>query len=529
MSTSLGHGLRYVAENAMNYGTVSVAVTSIVILYLVRTWGNSGGNLRQVPGPPSPSWIFGHMLQLLLPATYGDYEFGWQKLYGPVYRLKGCFGQDRLMVSDAVSLQYVLNSPDFWYGAALENAVYFLTGKQSLMGAKDHNHKRLRAALNVGFTAAAVRNYLAVFERTAQSLAEQLEDTSGAPIDICPLLSFSTLNTISEAALGHPAKDLGEDFILKNSEIGALVSSQSSVHILADYISTRLPIWVGRAAVYIPTHTFRVIRATKRLSEALGAQVFREKTDAAQAGVDTDTDIYGQLVDLHRSDKNALTEDEIIAQTGMILTAGQETTTNTLAFGLWELARTPELQEKLRAEIHSMGGSKAYDNMPLLNAFIKETLRLYPSIPIAERMAIRDTLIPLATNITTSTGESISHIHVRKGQGVSLGIASYHRQESRWGEDAHEFNPFRWLSGKTTHGDALGPYATLLSFLGGPRTCLGWRFALLEMQVFICELVGKFSFTPPEDDVIRPRFVASLMPTLRDGKKGAPLCVKRIV
>jgi hypothetical protein len=34
----------------------------------------------------------GHMLQLLLPATYGDYEFGWQELYGPVYRLKGCFG-----------------------------------------------------------------------------------------------------------------------------------------------------------------------------------------------------------------------------------------------------------------------------------------------------------------------------------------------------------------------------------------------------------------------------------------------------
>jgi hypothetical protein len=56
-----------------------------------------------------------------------------------------------------------------------------------------------------------------------------------------------------------------------------------------------------------------------------------------------------------------------------------------------------------------------------------------------------------------------------------------------------------------------------------------WPRSLLEMQVFICELVGKFSFTPPEDDVIRPRFVTSLMPTLRDGKKGAPLCVKRIV
>ncbi|KAJ7910383.1 cytochrome P450 [Mycena leptocephala] len=529
MSTLIRDGLRYVVEHAMNYGTVPVALTSILILYPARSWGNTRGNIRQVPGPPSPSWIFGHMLQLLLPATYGDYEFGWQKLYGPVYRLKGCFGQDRLMVSDAVALQYILNSPDFTYGATLETAVYMTFGKKSLMWAKDHNHKRLRAALNVGFTAAAVRNYLAVFEKTAQTLTEQLEDTSEVPTDMCPLLSFSTLSTVSEATLGYPAKDLGEDFMLKNSQIAVLVSSQSPVQILVDYISTRLPIWVGRAAVHIPSQTIGVLRATKRLAEALGAQVVREKTDAAQVGLEIDTDLYAQLVDRHRSDENALTEDEIIAQTGMILAAGQDTTTNTLAFGLWELARAPDLQEKLRAEIHSIGGSGAYDSMPLLNAFIKETLRLYPAIPLAERMAVRDTVIPLADPISTSTGESLSHIHVRKGQGVSLAIASYHRQESRWGEGAHEFNPFRWLSGKTTQGDALGPYATLLSFLGGPRTCLGWRFALLEMQVFICELVGKFSFTPPEDDVVRPRFVATMMPTLRDGKKGAPLFVKRIV
>ncbi|KAJ7928380.1 hypothetical protein B0H13DRAFT_1860575 [Mycena leptocephala] len=72
-----------------------------------------------------------------------------------------------------------------------------------------------------------------------------------------------------------------------------------------------------------------------------------------------------------RSDKNALTEEEIAAQTALILEAGQDTTANTLAFGLLELARAPELQEKPRAEIHSMGGSKAYDSMPLLNVFIK--------------------------------------------------------------------------------------------------------------------------------------------------------------
>lgn len=108
MSALFGEGLGYVVEYA-NYGTVSVALTSILILCLALSWGRSGG-IRHVPGPPSPSWIFGqirhfptsfflltlnepgNMRQLLIPSTYGEYEFGWQKLYGPFYRLKGCFG-----------------------------------------------------------------------------------------------------------------------------------------------------------------------------------------------------------------------------------------------------------------------------------------------------------------------------------------------------------------------------------------------------------------------------------------------------
>ncbi|KAJ7893044.1 cytochrome P450 [Mycena leptocephala] len=550
MSTSIQDGLRYVLEHAMNYGTVPVALTSILILYLIRSLGGTRGNIRHILGPPSPSWTFGqiwlqlslfifftltrkdpgHMLQLLLPPTYGYYEFDWQKLYGPVYRTKGCFGQDRLMVSDSVSLQYILNSPDFTFGPTLENALYFLFGMKSLMGANDHNHKRLRAALNVGFTAAAVRNYLAVFEKAAQSLTEQLEDTSAVPLDVCPLLSISTLSTISEVVLGYPVKALGEDFMSKNFEIAdyitrVIISNQSAVQIVADSISTRLPTWVRRAAINIPTQTFRVIRATKRLSEALGAQVVREKTDAAQQGLEIDTDFYGHLVEQRRSDKNALTE-EIVAQTALILEAGQDTTANTLVFGLLELARALELQEKLRAEIHSMGGSKAYDSMPLLNAVIKETLRMYPAIPLAERMAVRDMLIPLADPIPMSTRESMSHIHVRKGQVVSLGIASYHRQESRWGEDAHEFNPSRWLSGMTTTSDALGPYANLSSkfSLGAPGMsrmafCIT-RDAGLPMRV------GRQIL---EDDAARPRYAATMMPALRDGKRGAPLCVRRMV
>ncbi|KAJ6629771.1 cytochrome P450 [Mycena sp. CBHHK59/15] len=171
----------------------------------------------------------------------------------------------------------------------------------------------------------------------------------------------------------------------------------------------------------------------------------------------------GHLVDLNRSDKkrNGLAPDEVVAQTMIITAAGQDTTANTLALGLVELSRAPEFQEKLRAEVHSTLGytrsaEVAYDGMPLLNAFIKEILRLYPVEAIVDRQAVQDTIIPLTDSLTTLNGNRVSEVSVRKGQIVTLAIASYQRCA-----DAHEFNPSRWLDGTPYKGEALGPYVNL--------------------------------------------------------------------
>ncbi|KAJ7635245.1 cytochrome P450, partial [Roridomyces roridus] len=215
-----------------------------------------------------------------------------------------------------------------------------------------------------------------------------------------------------------------------------------------------------------------------------------------------------------------LTEEELADNTSLFVIAGHETSATTMAFGLLELARNPEFQDSLRREIHSNGErtEAVYSSMPLLNAFIKvrlhvdawlklestpelcgqEILRLYPIVPMEERIALADTVIPLRDSITTSTGDRLSEIPVHTGQIVKLAIAAYQRMESLWGTDAGEFNPYRWIRGTNYQKDAVGPYGNLLTFFGGPHVCLGWRFAILEMQVLICELVGKFSFKLPE-------------------------------
>ncbi|KAJ7824151.1 hypothetical protein B0H13DRAFT_1658709, partial [Mycena leptocephala] len=127
----------------------------------------------------------GNMLQLILSRTYGDHEFAWQKLYGVVYRFKGCFGKDRLMVSDALAMQYILNSGHFAM-APLQNVVSLLYGDGRLLSLRGKTHadicilcsddaireihKRIRNEWNIGFSAAAVRSYQPIFEKVAQTV-----------------------------------------------------------------------------------------------------------------------------------------------------------------------------------------------------------------------------------------------------------------------------------------------------------------------------------------------------------------------
>lgn len=115
----------------------------------------------------------GHMLQLHLAPRYGDYEFTWLEKFGPIYRLKGCFGEDRLMVSDPIALQYILKSaslstdppsqmPPSWCAGRQMwrlSKVAFLISIEMITVCLGDAHRRVRTALNPGFTAMAVKNY----------------------------------------------------------------------------------------------------------------------------------------------------------------------------------------------------------------------------------------------------------------------------------------------------------------------------------------------------------------------------------
>lgn len=100
--------------------------------------------------------------------------------------------------------------------------------------------------------------------------------------------------------------------------------------------------------------------------------------------------------------------------------AGYETTSQTVCYALWELAKNPISQAKLREECKDFVGEPSWDDfqtkLPYLDAVLKEVLRIHPAVPNLERVSDREDVIPLRNPIIGEDGRVITEIHIDAGQ-----------------------------------------------------------------------------------------------------------------
>jgi cytochrome P450 len=134
----------------------------------------------------------------------------------------------------------------------------------------------------------------------------------------------------------------------------------------------------------------------------------------------------------------------------IFLIAGHETTANSLAFTLFELARRPDLQNQLRDEARQFAlpsgtaGNEpldsetldALDQLPLLDAVVRESLRVHSPIETVGRVAVQDTVIPLAQPFVDIHGVTQDSVRINKGDLLTVPILSVNRSKELWGPDA---------------------------------------------------------------------------------------------
>ena len=172
-----------------------------------------------------------------------------------------------------------------------------------------------------------------------------------------------------------------------------------------------------------------------------------------------------------------------------ILLAGRDTTAGLLSFAMFELARNPQIWQKLREEVIEKYADEvteiAFETLKqceYLKAVINETLRLYPSVPRNGRFANKNTTLPRGGG-----PDGMSPILIKQGQGVLYSIYSTQRDTKFYGKDADVFRPERWFEPETRK---LG--WAFLPFNGGPRICLGQQFALTEASYVLVRLAQSY-------------------------------------
>jgi cytochrome P450 len=109
-------------------------------------------------------------------------------------------------------------------------------------------------------------------------------------------------------------------------------------------------------------------------------------------------------------------------------------------------------------------------------------LRLYPSVSINSRTALKTTVLPVGGG-----DDGKSPILVRRGEAVGYCVYAMHRRKDIYGEDAEEFRPERMGKG-WFEGVGYG----YLPFNGAPRVCLGQDFAILEASYAIVRIIQTY-------------------------------------
>lgn len=180
------------------------------------------------------------------------------------------------------------------------------------------------------------------------------------------------------------------------------------------------------------------------------------------------------------------TIEEVTAGVGLFLIAGFDTVCITLAYIAYELAKNPDVQEKvcdeIQATLESFNGNLTYDainSMKYLENVISETLRIHLFLGIIDRKCVKSYTIE-----PEKPGEK--PIHLKEGDCIWIPAGAIHN-DPRYYPNPQKFDPERFNDYKTF---------SYMPFGIGPRNCLGSRFAILECKLIVVEILRRFEIVP---------------------------------
>ncbi|OAX33612.1 cytochrome P450 [Rhizopogon vinicolor AM-OR11-026] len=527
--------------SAFHTACILAALWALVKVLRAARWRMKTTQLR---GPPSTSIIYGVSRDLVASTKSGAMYEHWAEEYGVAYNIPTVLGRSAIVLCDPKAIAHFY-ARDTW---TYVHTPLALTSLENLIGrgllwAQGESHRRQRKSLTPAFSNAAIRRLTSVFydsaykAKSAWDAAMESSKEGTAVVEVQNWMNHVALDTIGIAGFSH--------------DFGALNGKHSIVTEVFDSFGSNPKASAFNKLLFLLAQVFPVLtkiptqrkKLTNKLNVTMGEisndlliRSRREKdmnvsdTDAGKSIMELLVKAEDQDAELH------LSNEEVLAQMKVLLIAGYETTSISITWALLELSKHPNVQTRLREELLSFGPDPTYDqlkaNLPYLDAVVHEILRIHPPIPEFTRVAAADDVIPLSEPVCTASGKMTESISVAKGTFISIPIASINCSTAIWGPDAKQFKPDRWLTEEGISGKAkeVQGHRHLLTFIDGPRTCLGKDFAITEFKTVLLVLVKNFVFELRDGPETGVEIVRGILPRPRivgEGGFGVPLRIRR--
>ena len=378
--------------------------------------------------------------------------------YGDMVRWR--FGPNRcLFVADPTCIGELLAETERTFDQPALGIAFRTVMGNGVVVARGADWRRKRSLVQPSVRPKQVKSYASTMAGSAVELADTWSD--GERIDVkremAALTQKVAVRTIFGVDTPADAEQMGRAMDVAQQEIGKEFSG----------IGALLPDWVptpGRA---------RIREAAAVIDAEVGRVVARHRDGDGER-----PDLLSRLLTAVDESGVPLDDKEIRDEAVTLYIGGHETTSSTLVWAWYLLSRNPRARTALAEELERVLGDREpgiedFARLTYTQSVVKETLRLYPTIWLITGVAKK--------------GARLGGVPVAEGTRVWSSQWVTHR-DGRFFPEPEEFRPERW---DPTHGDDIAEYAWF-PFGGGPRACLGARFAMVEAVLVLAVLARRF-------------------------------------
>ncbi|KAI0628829.1 cytochrome P450 [Trametes polyzona] len=477
-----------------------------------------------IPGPATESYLTGNL------GLFNRDRWAFQNLvhtYGRLFKFHGLFNANYLYTYDPRALHSIFVKDQDVFE---ENDVILESFKTALgpglLATVEKQHRRQRKILNPLFSAKHLRDMTPIFNEIIGRLQEAIGSRvkSGTQeLDILGWMGRTALELIGQGGLGRSfdplTRDVADEFAEAIKAYFPVMHQLELPRLLLPKLTKIGPPSFRRKILelipYAPLQ--RIIQISDAL-HASSLEIYNEKKRALEKGdeavkqqVGEGKDIMSVLLreNMVASEEDRLPDDEVVAQVSTLVLAAMDTTSNALARILSLLAEHQDVQDKLREELVQARDDGTghlrdlnYDEvmgLPYLDAVCRESLRRYAPVTVLMREVRKDAMLPLSEPIRGIDGQLMHAIPVTKGMRIFTDVVASNCNKALWGPDADEWKPERWLNPlprALEDAHIPGVYSHLMTFIGGARACIGFKFSQLEMKVVLASLIPAFKFEP---------------------------------